>query len=70
MNHWLKLRMVRIKKKNRFQCRCDVMVWSENQDLQTHNQSAVCYDEKAKPMSLGVTFFAFEGASVKRLDPL
>ena len=70
MNHWLKLRMVRTKNNNRFQCGCDMMVWSENQDLQTHNQRAVCYDEKATPMRLDVTFFALEGVSVKRLDPL
>ena len=70
MNHWFKLRMVSTKNKNRFQCGCDMMVWSEIQDLQTHNQRAVCYDERATPMSLEVTFFALEGATVKRLDAL
>ena len=70
MNHWLKLRIVRTRNKNRFQCGCDMMVWSENQDLQTHNQTTLCYDEKSTPISLDVTFFASEGASVKRLDPL
>ena len=43
MNNWLKLRMVLTRNENRFERGCNTMVWSENQDLQTHNQTAVCY---------------------------